>query len=773
MAGSGLGYEQVLHTQYEAIEALCAEKKQEVLRQSEAEASAAEHLSQCKDELAKAEAWSEQLEYQLVAARPALEEAESALRENEQIRSELQMRLATAAIDSQIASEAATAIAQKLHADELERLKHKFREELRAQRAHHEEGLQDWGVKRRRLDETILTHEASLKAKDAELDTAREKRRRADDTVRMQEVELSAQDSELSELQARRRREREEILELQQAIERPPLETVPKSELVLRAQRRLLAEARHELRTHAEECSVACQAKDEAATQLRLFRAKTDDELCELRSQALKTEALRAALERECSRRMDCQKSETCSFVHAEELEARLEEALQAAHHSLEVKDEELVKQRRVEQVQLEVKDEELMKQRRVEQLRAEAYADFTQQVTESHDKEIEQLRAALHKKEQRLSESRGKAAEESLLAIKALNAASSAKQEARERVLAGQAAQEQAEASFRQREEAIRQREEEMEELTKRLPRHDQLPASNTSPGVVLTDPYSVADVAEGPYPTQSPDLPPPSLAAVDAALTRLMPSVQPLTSYIAERDTTHTLTKVLENIWFSGTDVLQDMERLREQNFTRIITVCDCKEKIMGMQRLVLDKVDDAPHYPLLRLLKWIKPFVGMLRKGELCLIHCRAGINRSASLALAIWMHQRMKAGERGDRDRITDPEELLRVLWQAVANARGDAVVRNIGFQRQLYMYAHLMVKYGSKCTWPDYWGPELWLPVHASHALSAEDHRKIRITREKLETALQDMGETSFSTIGIAARIVASKVEKQCQILKVG
>ncbi|CAE8609960.1 unnamed protein product [Polarella glacialis] len=79
---------------------------------------------------------------------------------------------------------------------------------------------------------------------------------------------------------------------------------------------------------------------------------------------------------------------------------------------------------------------------------------------------------------------------------------------------------------------------------------------------------------------------------------------------------------------------------------------------------------EVPDAPFYPILRLLPQVEEFLRQKKKNSSCVVHCRAGINRSVAICVALLMKSVYKARE-SMSSAAASPEALLEYCWRQVS------------------------------------------------------------------------------------------------------
>lgn len=170
---------------------------------------------------------------------------------------------------------------------------------------------------------------------------------------------------------------------------------------------------------------------------------------------------------------------------------------------------------------------------------------------------------------------------------------------------------------------------------------------------------------------------------------------------------------------VWVGSALALHDESWIRNLKVDLVCTCCPMdsrsEEGIRMRQQLESLKgkydvqclsleVPDAPFYPILRLLPQVEEFLRQKKKNSSCVVHCRAGINRSVAIFVALLMKSVYKARE-SMSSAAASPEALLEYCWRQVSERRGRPILTNPGFQRQLCMYAHLLFMTDAKGTWP--------------------------------------------------------------------
>lgn len=243
-----------------------------------------------------------------------------------------------------------------------------------------------------------------------------------------------------------------------------------------------------------------------------------------------------------------------------------------------------------------------------------------------------------------------------------------------------------------------------------------------------------------------------PLALQEVEEQLVKIRPTVIPKKINRPQ----HDMTRALGGILISGEVAIkkEHLGDLAKENVSHIISCCPVAHvPLVGLHKQL--DCDDSHYMPVLRLLRPVVNFLKYRSQGNQALIHCREGINRSATLAVAIRMMQLLKSGQ----PRFRSPGELLREAWTKVAEYRGSEVVKNPHFQRQLFLYADLLIRAKSvdSCFWPEHWGPEVWLP--AASGLSQEQALVCTALRRAIEKACRDAKLTEEVYVCASARIV--------------
>jgi len=220
---------------------------------------------------------------------------------------------------------------------------------------------------------------------------------------------------------------------------------------------------------------------------------------------------------------------------------------------------------------------------------------------------------------------------------------------------------------------------------------------------------------------------------------------------------------THALRNIIVSSDYTLTINNFVKTKNVTHVVTCCSSMElppQFSGCKRLEIAAID-VPCYPILQHLAELRSFLDSMDREASCLIHCRMGINRSVALALAIMIRQRItRAVKANQYAELGDARKVYATALQELSESRGVLVLTNPGFQRQLVMYTHLLMKSSHRAVWPTEWGPELWMPL----AKVKEDGyiEKVKRFRRAIESASRDFGKDNAGALGLASKLISDE-----------
>jgi hypothetical protein len=130
------------------------------------------------------------------------------------------------------------------------------------------------------------------------------------------------------------------------------------------------------------------------------------------------------------------------------------------------------------------------------------------------------------------------------------------------------------------------------------------------------------------------------------------------------------------LGNLWLGPLSSAVYLSRLKEKGITHIVTVGDFPglPKLRQLKRFIIP-VDDWPSSNLLSELKDVIPFIkaGLAKGGVL--VHCAAGVSRSASIVILTLMHEKHIPAETA----IKIVQGYRSVVWP------------NDGFRRQIALF----------------------------------------------------------------------------------
>jgi len=210
----------------------------------------------------------------------------------------------------------------------------------------------------------------------------------------------------------------------------------------------------------------------------------------------------------------------------------------------------------------------------------------------------------------------------------------------------------------------------------------------------------------------SSSPPPQPPSLSTVDDILNRIRKKRE---SWRSKGLAPDTITSAMNGkLLICGEGGLHRLDAL--EGVTHVVSLYGEDKPKLNAQHLSLQHALDAPWYPLLAHFHEVHTF---LKNMSRALLHCHQGINRSAAMLIALRMEYHSRTAGKS-------PEELLCESWQSLSEHRGEMVVNNPGFQRQLCIFAHLLCSEPRVTAWPQQWGPETWMPKVAldSHMVLA-------------------------------------------------
>jgi len=163
-----------------------------------------------------------------------------------------------------------------------------------------------------------------------------------------------------------------------------------------------------------------------------------------------------------------------------------------------------------------------------------------------------------------------------------------------------------------------------------------------------------------------------------------------------------THVLTfqeptRVTDRLWLGSCYDATDVEFLRGEGITHVVNCADrlprfetYTVKDSDLRAWIVLNADDDPDYPILeRHLDSVTEFIdtALLEPDSKVLVHCRAGVNRSATLVLAY----AALVGSRGDTRAVGRLEAFANVFEHVME--RRPMILSNEGFYKQLVIWAH--------------------------------------------------------------------------------
>uniref|UniRef100_A0A670I8R2 Dual specificity phosphatase 22 n=1 Tax=Podarcis muralis TaxID=64176 RepID=A0A670I8R2_PODMU len=148
--------------------------------------------------------------------------------------------------------------------------------------------------------------------------------------------------------------------------------------------------------------------------------------------------------------------------------------------------------------------------------------------------------------------------------------------------------------------------------------------------------------------------------------------------------------MNKILPGLFLGNFKDARDTEQLKKNNITHILSIHDSARPMLEGVKYLCIPAADSPSQNLVRHFKESIEFIHECRLGgQSCLVHCLAGVSRSATLVVAYIMT-------------ITD------LGWEdalSVVRASRSCANPNAGFQRQLEEFektelAHLLCEHAA-------------------------------------------------------------------------
>ena len=103
------------------------------------------------------------------------------------------------------------------------------------------------------------------------------------------------------------------------------------------------------------------------------------------------------------------------------------------------------------------------------------------------------------------------------------------------------------------------------------------------------------------------------------------------------------YEMQMIVPGVFISGADIARDKDTLLERNITHVCCCIDRRPPHMGVFKYLVLKVDDSPCADILKYFDNAISFIDTARAANgNVLIHCVAGISRSAAVATAYVMH-----------------------------------------------------------------------------------------------------------------------------------
>jgi dual specificity phosphatase 12 len=149
---------------------------------------------------------------------------------------------------------------------------------------------------------------------------------------------------------------------------------------------------------------------------------------------------------------------------------------------------------------------------------------------------------------------------------------------------------------------------------------------------------------------------------------------------SHIEEENEAEVPSEIVKGLYLGGIESAENLKALKKRGITHILNLCGSKVLYpLEFEYLVFQEITDCPYQDLLSYfppcLKFIQTAID---NGGTILVHCRAGVSRSAAIVCAylMWSHKLT----------VTDAITI-------VTRAR-PCVSPNAGFKRQLFLWKAL-------------------------------------------------------------------------------
>jgi atypical dual specificity phosphatase len=140
----------------------------------------------------------------------------------------------------------------------------------------------------------------------------------------------------------------------------------------------------------------------------------------------------------------------------------------------------------------------------------------------------------------------------------------------------------------------------------------------------------------------------------------------------FVVDNSPDKECVQIIDKVWLGSQDAAADLEQLKQKNITHILNVAPIPNKFPEEFEYMNVPLLDVDETPLAAVFPQCFEFIDRARGAGGVLVHCNAGVSRSAAIVIGYCMHTLRKPFE-----------EIYRVVKQ-----NRPAIQPNAGFVRQL-------------------------------------------------------------------------------------